>query len=354
MNLLFLNSAKNWGGNENWIYLAAHTFTKEHHVYFAYRNEIVGERFQVPKIRLPFFSEIDFYTIVKLLLFIKKNQIDILIPSKPKEYFIAGILSRICHGKNVLRLGIVRDLKSSWIKNLVYNKLADGIIVNAQTIKDVLLKSSFMKTEKIKVIYNGVNSDEIDINAEAVIEKQLNFKFLLTAMGQLSKRKSMDVVIKGFAYFIQKSKARDAGLIIIGKGEKLADLQALAQRLGISEYVFFTGFVRNPFPYLKLSHVFISTSMNEGISNSLLEAMYLRNVPISTVAGGTKDAIEDGVNGFLLIDNPIDEISQHLLTLYNDEALREKMAAAAHQTIQTKFSLSAMYAEMLTYFQSLS
>ena len=351
MNILFLNSAKNWGGNENWTYLASHALASNHNIYFAYRKEIVGERFKIHKIKLPFCNEIDLYTIIKLLYFVIKYKIDVLIPTKSKEYFLAGIVSKICNRKNVIRLGIVRELKNSWIKNLVYNKLADGIIVNAQSIKAALLKSSFMKAEKIRVIYNGVNSDEIDSNAKAPIDRKLNFKFMVVSMGQLSKRKSMDLVIKGFADFLTKSKASDAGLVIIGRGEKLIELQVLVQKLGISRQVIFTGFLENPFPYLKVSQVFISASLNEGISNSLLEAMYLNNVPISTSAGGTDYAIEHGVNGFILHENPVSEIRHHLINLYEDEELRKKMSAQAYQTIQKKFSLSTMKAEMIGYFQ---
>ena len=353
MNLLFLNSAKNWGGNEKWIYLATHALAKEHQVYFANRKEIVGERFQVEKIRLPFLNEFDFYTIFRLIFIVVKYKVEVLIPTKSKEYFLAGVIAKLCRRKNVIRLGIVRELNNSWIKNLVYNKLADGIIVNAHSIKAALLKSRFMKAEKIRLIYNGVNSDEIDSNAKFPIDRKLSFKFLVASMGQLSKRKSMDVVIRGFADFITKSKASDAGLVIIGRGEKLIELQVLVQKLGISRQVIFTGFLENPFPYLKLSQVFISTSMNEGISNSLLEAMYLRNVPISTSAGGTDYAIEHGANGFLLHENPVDEISQYLFSLYKNEAVREKMAENAHQTILKKFSLSTMKTEMIHYFQEL-
>lgn len=353
MNLLFLNSAKNWGGNERWIYLASNALAIDHNVHFAYRKDIIGDRFRIHKIKLPFFNELDLYTVLKLLYFVIKNQIDILVPTKPKEYFLAGIVSKLCIRKNVIRLGIVRNLGNSWLKNLVYNQLADGIIVNTQTIKDVLLKSTFMKAEKIRVIYNGVNSDEIDLNAKATISQELNFNFLVASMGRLSRRKSMDVVLKGFADFMDKSNAKDAGLVIIGSGEKLPELEALAQKLGIESHVIFTGFLENPFPYLDMSHVFISTSRNEGISNSLLEAMYLKSVPISTSAGGTDHAIEDGVNGFLLNENPVEGISQHLASLYKNAVLREKLAENAHQTIQGKFSLLTMKAEMIDYFQDL-
>ncbi|MBN2090550.1 glycosyltransferase, partial [candidate division KSB1 bacterium] len=234
MNILFLNSAQNWGGNERWIDLAAHILATDHSVHFAFRKDIVGERFKIHKIKLPFYNEFDLYTILKLLHFVITYQIDILVPTKPKEYFLAGVVSKLCDRKNVIRLGIVRELKNSWIKNLVYNKLADGIIVNAQSIKAALLKSSFMKAEKIRVIYNGVNSDEIDFNAKALIDRKINFKFLVASMGQLSKRKSMEIGIRGFADFITKSNASDAGLLIIGRGEKLIELQVLAQKLGIS------------------------------------------------------------------------------------------------------------------------
>lgn len=349
-NILFLNSGKSWGGNEKWMYIAAHALAENHQVLVAYRRDIVGKRFRVRKYKLPFANEADGYTIFRLMYLIVRYRIHILIPTKPKEYFISGMLAKLFRRVNIVRLGIVRDLNDSHIKKFVYHTLTDGIIVNAASIRDHLLQSSFMRPEKIRVIYNGVNTAEIDALAEASVPIKLNQPFLITAMGKLTNRKAFDIVLRGFAEFVNQSKINNAGLIIIGAGEKSGALQKLAEDAGVTNYVHFTGFIENPYPYLKVSQVFISASKNEGLANALLEAMYLNNAVITTRAGGSEYAVEHGQNGFLLNDEPVSEIASHLTKLYQDQLLTSRMAKRSYQIIMEKFSMERMKEQMEVYF----
>ena len=143
MNLLFLNSSRSkWGGGGEKSILLATKALNAHQTVLAYRNEEVGMHFDIPKYKLPFLNEADLYTIARLIKIVKKHKIDVIIPSMRKDYAIAGVVSRICGVKNVLWLGTTLDLKNKWIYSLVFNIMADGIIVNAKKIKDTLLLSN--------------------------------------------------------------------------------------------------------------------------------------------------------------------------------------------------------------------
>lgn len=343
MNILFLNSAQDWGGNEKWTYLAAKSLAEDHSVYIAFRKNYFGNRFDfgVEKFKLPFLFESDPYTIFKIVSIIKERQIDLLIPTKRKDYVLAGIAAKICKVKSILRLGIVRDLGNHWYNNFVYNKLADGIIVNADRIKRVLLKSEFMENRKIRVIYNGLDLD--NLNCAANDEKPTsNFSFTISSMGRISRRKRFDYLIKGFNQFISITGADGAQLQIIGEGVELNAFKKLASRLRIEEKVNFRGYLTNPYPYLASSDVFVLLSENEGISNALLEAMYLKNAIIATSAGGTAEFIQNGINGFLVDKIDIVKIAELLEVLYLSPEKRKELGEEAHQTVLKKFSLKEM------------
>jgi len=112
MNILFLNSAKRgWGGNENgpgWPPSRCH----KKQGLFAYRDHLIGERFPVQKFRLPFLAEIDPITIAKLMAIIRKEKIDILVPTKRKDYVLAGIAAKLGDASSIMRLGIDRPIKT--------------------------------------------------------------------------------------------------------------------------------------------------------------------------------------------------------------------------------------------------
>jgi len=347
MNILFTCSARKWGGNEAWVLNAVSILSKKHHVIVAYRKDIVGERFNTTTYQLPFYNEADIYTLVKLIHIIKKNRIDIIIPTKRKDYFLAGVACIVTKAKNILILGIVRDLKNSIINNIIYNKLAHGIIVNANAIKDVLLQSPYINADDVAVVPNGLTIDEEKIYP--FVEKKANYT--ITSLGELSQRKGFDFLIKGFALFIKQHNITDAALNIIGTGGELQVLQHIATSLHVERLVTFSGFIKNPFPYLATTDVFALTSINEGIPYATLEAALLDNAIISTRAGGIEEIFTDYEHCLFVDYGDEQQLADTLFLLYKNTQLRKTLAINAKNTVQQKFSLEKMETDMVDFFQ---
>ncbi len=344
MNILFVNSARTWGGTEKWTRMAAEALAERHSVRLVFRSAIVGDNIAVPSSRLSLASHVDAYSIAGLAKIIRKERIDVVIPTKRKDYVLAGIASRLCGISNVLRLGIARRLKIPFLHRLTYDILTDGIIVNAEKIREELLLAPFMRAEKIHVIYNGLDTAEIERLRQPAAPKP--FAFTVTALGTLTLRKGFDFLIRGFARFLALKTDADAGLVIIGDGPAGKEFSALAKNLGIGDRVVFSGFLKNPYPHLASSDVFAMTSVNEGISNALLEAMYLDNAPVSTRAGGTEEALTDGESGVLVEHGDVAALSGAFDRLYTDRSFREKIAAGAAERVRTRFSLEVMSARL--------
>ncbi|MBN1929374.1 MAG: glycosyltransferase [Chlorobiaceae bacterium] len=348
MNILFINSARTWGGTEKWTCMAAHALKGEHRAFLVYRRNIVGERFTIPKFRLPCVSHIDPYTIMQVIRIIRQHNIDVVIPTKRKDYMIAGIASRVCGIANILRLGIDRTPSGFWFHKLMYGALADGIIVNARKIRESLTRAAWLDPGKIRVIYNGFDTTAIDRQFPGGMPAKPP-GFTVCSMGILTRRKGFDFLMDGFARFLELSGAQDARLVIIGSGPEKAALEARANELGIAGITRFTGFLRDPFPELARSHLFAMVSKNEGIANALLEGMYLGNAPISTRAGGAEEAIGHGVDGYLLDYGDVEALAATLLTLYQSPQLREAIARQARQRVIEQFSTERMSREMLEF-----
>ena len=347
MNILFINSARTWGGTEKWVRMAAESLSVSHEVCLVYRRAVVGDKIPARKYRLPCISHIDLYSLAKLVGIIKKEKIDLLIPTKRKDYVLAGLAAKICGVRNVLRLGIVRELKIPIAHRLIYSTLADGIIVNAERIKQSLMKSRFMQQTNIKVIYNGLDTDKIDQQSIPATEKQ--FPFTITAIGTLTYRKGFDFLIRSFSRFLKSFPDAGAGLVIIGDGPYKEEFTTLAENLNIKDRVTFTGFLPNPYPYLAPSDVFAMTSTNEGISNALLEAMYLGNAPISTRAGGSEEVISHGENGFLVDYRDEEKLAEIITKLYHDRETLDYIAQNAHKSVVTQFLIANMKQELEHY-----
>ncbi|MBN1929373.1 MAG: glycosyltransferase [Chlorobiaceae bacterium] len=351
MNVLFLNSARRgWGGNEKWTKMAAEALAGNHLVMLAYRDPAIGERIAVEKIRLPFRWEFDPATIAALVRLVREKNIRILIPTKRKDYVLAGLVCRLTGAANILRLGIDRPLKNTLFQRLIYGSLTDGVIVNAEKIRQTLSRTAWFDTGKVRVIYNGIDREKLELDSANPYEKP--FPFTIGAAGALIPRKGFDFLIRAFARFAAGNReATGSGLVIAGAGPERQALEQLASSLGISGKVHFTGHLDNPYPMMRACDLFVSASTSEGLANVLLESMALRCVPISTLSGGADELIEEKRNGFLVRYGDEERLASLFGKLYGNPDLLSALAANARQTILEKFSVERMRRDLLEFCQ---
>ena len=349
MNILFLNSSRQWGGNEKWTCLAAKSLAENHGVFLACRGEAVASRFCGESRPMPFLFEFDPVTIHMLKRMIRKRRIDVLIPTKKKDYVLAGLAAKQTGIANVLRLGIVRTL-SELHHRWIYGHLADGIIVNAKAIRDELLNSGFIKPEHIRVIYNGLDEDHIDSLAHA---SGLSFSegLHLITISRLTALKHVDHVIRAFHQFVSKSPDAHATLHIVGDGPEEPSLRELGKQLGINRRLMFHGYTENPYRLIAASRIFISMSENEGLSNALLEAMLLRNTVITTPAGDAGFIIDDRKNGFVIPHGHIRQLAELLDELYRHPSLVQKTGVQAREDVIGRFSMEAMGSQIEQFLE---
>ncbi len=131
-------------------------------------------------------------------------------------------------------------------------------------------------------------------------------------------------------------------LVLVGDGPLRAQLEALASTLAVEEHVHFTGPLDDVPAALRALDVFVLPSLNEGISNTVLEAMATGLPVLATSVGGNTELIDDGVTGRLFIAGAEQVLAGLLAAYVRDPGLREAHGRAARQTAQDRFSLDSM------------
>jgi glycosyltransferase involved in cell wall biosynthesis len=143
-------------------------------------------------------------------------------------------------------------------------------------------------------------------------------------------------------------------LLLAGDGEKRGELEQLTESLGIARHVKFLG-VRGDVPDLMAAaDVFMLSSLSEGISVTLLEAMGCE-LPIATTdVGGNSEVVADGVTGLLSPRGDPRRLAENLVTLLRDEPMRRGFGAAGRARLLELFTqermhgrYAAIYGEML-------
>lgn len=129
---------------------------------------------------------------------------------------------------------------------------------------------------------------------------------------------------------------------LLGDGLLLPEMKKVAADLGIDGAVDFRGHVDDVRDYLYATDIFVLSSLQEGMPNSLLEAMACGLPAVATRVGGVTDIIRDGVNGIMVNPGDPQDLAKGLCRLLQDEKFARTLGNDACKTIRDDYSLDAM------------
>ena len=173
--------------------------------------------------------------------------------------------------------------------------------------------------DKIKVIYNGIEYVNNDSSCDGVLETnscqseyvQLDEKRLLY-IGRLVAVKGVDTLIKAIA--LLKDRGVIVSLDILGDGEVRAELEKLADDLGIAEQISFRGMVLEKEEYYKTDGIFVCPSVcQEAFGISVIEAMSRGLICVASKVGGIPEIISDDRQGILFEAGNVNALADAIL-----------------------------------------
>lgn len=204
---------------------------------------------------------------------------------------------------------------------------ARAVIANSRGLRDLALQSD--SEQDIGVIYNGIDTEKFSPGPSDLRD---NATFTVLCASRLSHRKGFRYAVEAFAQVVKRHP--EARLFMAGgEGDAEQDLRQQVADLGISGQTTFFGYIPNSeFPkYYRAADVFVFPSLNEGMSNSMLEAMASGLPVIMTPTGGADELIEDGGNGFIVPFRESAPIAQRLEDLASDPELRRRLGAKSRE-----------------------
>ena len=202
-----------------------------------------------------------------------------------------------------------------------------------------------LDTQKANVIRPAVDPEFFCLPAENVPDSET---FRITTTGALIWR-------KGYEYALQSIRAlKDRGInvrfSIVGEGPERdrvlfnirdLDLEGVVQLHGVKSPAAVREVLQN-------SDVFLLSSLSEGISNALLEAMACRLPVVTTDCGGMREAVKNGVEGFVVPVRDVDAMTEALGTLWQNPKLRIQMGEAGRKRVLQSFSLPRQVEQFLS------
>jgi L-malate glycosyltransferase len=227
-------------------------------------------------------------------------------------------------------------------------QFADCILVNADAVKDWLIGDGY-DPSKIAVIRNGVDLTRFD-NLPAQVNLRREFGLsddtpLVGVVSRLTRLKGLEHFLEAAA--IVRSRVPAVRFLVVGETspvdrDYLGELQVHAARCGVAEHVTFTG-LRSDVPAVLASlTVSVMPSLNEALSNVVLESMAAGAPTVATRVGGTPEAVSDGVTGILVPPADSGALADVIVRLLTNRQLAAHLGHAARERIADHFSVRRM------------
>lgn len=214
------------------------------------------------------------------------------------------------------------------------------VIVCSDSMKGELKHVFQAPDDKVRVIPNGIDTRGLPVPRDMQLRRQYaaDDEEIVFFAGRLVFEKGVDVLLYALSYLHRVRPNVHA--IIAGKGPIQGELEQLAYQLGIGHRVHFVGHIDAQLrdKLLAISDVAVFPSRYEPFGIVALEAMASHVPVIAGGVGGLAEIISHGEDGFLIHPGDAGALSADLLTLLDDKKRAHRMAQAAAEKVQRKYS----------------
>jgi glycosyltransferase involved in cell wall biosynthesis len=328
----------------------------------------------VPEFRLTsFYNRNAIKQLAKLRRLILSERIDIIHAHGFYDSLFAAMAGRLV---GICVIASQRHLKLSdrrihALGTRAIHRLADRIVVNSEAIRRTIIESGSASDEKIVVIRNGLRpiSDEQTAASSALstsaglstesqdfthdgLTRQRMHDALCRELGLSAKTKLVGMVarlapVKGHHFFIQAAARiarEDANVhfVLVGDGPLRREIENELSQCGIAHRVHILGDRADARLLAFAFDVAVLTSLNEGLPNTVMEAMSAGVPTIATAVGGTVELIADNETGYLVPPADSETLANRITFALKHEAISSAVGERGREFVMSRFSMQQM------------
>ena len=245
----------------------------------------------------------------------------------------------------------IQNLEPNEISKYIIEKekkeydLADYIMVPTDFAKQTFLEKGFKDEKIIKNSY-GVNLQEF--SSDSFLDKEINF-FRIIYTGTVSIRKGILYLLEVF----ESLNLKNSELFIVGDVDK--EISDRISKYKSNPKIRFKNAVKQSElkKFYNISNIFVTCSIEEGLSMVQLQAMACGLPVICTANSGGKEIINDNINGYILPIRNKDLLREKILYLYNNRHICKQMGKNAQKKATTEFSWEIYGQKAISIYQDL-
>jgi glycosyltransferase involved in cell wall biosynthesis len=360
-NILHTEWSDGWGGQEQRIILECRkVMALGHKVVIACQpgSGILKKALEngIPVEQVVMRGQFDLRAIRDLYRLIRKHDITVVNTHSGKDTWVGSLAAKLARVPLLIRTRHLSLPISTSPLNFVH-KLADGIVTTGVTIRDEMVRVNGVAPDKIVSIATGVSLDHFNPQiADGVkIRQELGLSAdcqVVTMVAVMRGMKRHDLLVQAAASL--KNDFPQVKYLLVGEGPGNDSITNMITAAGLQDDFILTGYRGDIPDILSASDVVVLTSdRNEGVPQSLSQAMAMERAVIAAPIGSIPELIHDNETGLLAQTGDALSFATAIGRLLQDPELRTRLGKAARKHVLSDYTDDIMAARTIAFYRQL-
>jgi len=287
---------------------------------------------------------------VELCRFIRNKTIDVIVTYHHDADILGAIVGAFT-GVPVISsrrdMGYQLEKKHIWFYR-IFSRLISHFITVSDAVKQEVMKREWINAQKITIIRNGLDIEKYHVlshDQRHTYQKEIGLSDHKLTIGMVASFRP----IKGQMYLVEAismlTQWHDSiQVVIVGYKDTdyFLDVKERVRALGLESLFVFTGERADVPDILNLFDIFVISSVNEGFSNAIIEAMAAGIAVVAADSGGNREAVAHRETGLLFRACDSQSLAEALNILLKNEPLITLYGQTGRSIISEKFLLNQM------------
>ncbi len=363
MNLVYLESSPNWGGQELSICLEIKWANENGHKAWLLCDPDSDVRIHAEELRVPFRTlkmrrRISPWASAQLWRFCRQNRIEVINANSSKDHWIA--LPLYLGGFPLTRCRSITDPVGGPNRAWIYRHGCSRIITVAKLIKLQMMRDNGIDPGKIEVVGNAVDlvkfrpdQDGSPFRRELGIDARVP---LIANVGMIRPDKGQELLIDAAEIVLRRQPETRFALIGKGTGNRKLerDLKARIVERGLAERILMVGHRWDTPTILAAADlVVVASQRTESSSLVIREALAMRKPLVTTNVGDVSEVLQHGQTAWIVPTGSASAIADGLLELLTQPDLALSIARNGHDLAKAKFGYAAAATRKFAVYASI-
>lgn len=303
----------------------------------------------VEPVFIPSRGRFNFPYLRALVRLIRQQEVDLVHTHLFGAALYGGVAARICRIPVVSTLHGEPDLPlpgpGARLRHGVLRRAGNQVVLVSQALENAFSRRAPFPRDRTRVIHNGIDLARFSPGAGVRVRQELAIPpdgLLVGAIGNFRPAKALDDFVRAAHHLTRRSDRYH--FLIAGETDDqiYPRVKALCESLGLSDRIHILGFRPDVEDVFRAMDVYASSSLQEGFSLTVVQAMATGVPVVATRSGGPEEIIADDVDGLLVEPGDPEALAERIDGLRTQPSLVQRFSQAGREAVNARFGLGEM------------